>query len=83
MFLLVDRVLAFDHETGRVWACGIGLADEAGPARERAGQAAAELGIPMADADKKLSEIAVAGHANVDVTDEGGIIYAFPSMRLD
>ncbi len=44
--------------------------------------AAAELGIPMADADKKLSEIAAAGHANVDVTDEGGIVYDFPSMRL-
>jgi TM2 domain-containing membrane protein YozV len=44
--------------------------------------AAAELGIPMAEADKKLSEIAAAGHANVDVTDDGGIIYDFPSLRL-
>lgn len=44
--------------------------------------AAAELGIPMAEADKKLSEIAAAGHANVDVTEEGAVVYDFPSMRL-
>ena len=44
--------------------------------------AAAELGIPMEEADKKLTEIAKAGHANIDVTDEGGVIYDFPSMRL-
>jgi aminodeoxychorismate synthase component I len=43
VFLLVDRVLAFDHDTGRMSACGIGLAERAGPARERAAQAAAEF----------------------------------------
>lgn len=43
---------------------------------------AAELGISMADADKKLGEIAAAGHAEVDVTDDGVVVYDFPALRV-
>lgn len=43
---------------------------------------AAELGISVSEADDKLTELAKAGHANVDVTDEGVIIYDFPSLRV-
>jgi para-aminobenzoate synthetase component 1 len=43
VFLLVDRVLAFDHAAGRVTACGLGLADDAGDARRRAAAAADAL----------------------------------------
>ncbi len=44
---------------------------------------ASELGVPMADADKKLSDIAAAGHANVEVTDDGAVVFDFPSLRVD
>lgn len=43
---------------------------------------AAELGIPVAEADAKLTEIAKAGHANVDVSDEGAVVYDFPALRV-
>ena len=43
---------------------------------------AAELGVSMADADAKLSEIAASGHANVDVSDEGAVVYDFPALRV-
>ncbi len=44
--------------------------------------AAAELAVSMADADAKLSEIAASGHANVDVSDEGAVVYDFPALRV-
>lgn len=43
---------------------------------------AAELAIPVAEADAELTKIAKAGHANVDVTDEGAVVYDFPSLRV-
>ena len=50
MFLLVDRVLAFDHETGRVIACGMGLADDRAEARARADAAVEALAAAIAAA---------------------------------
>ena len=50
--------------------------------RLTAASTAAELGIPVADADAKLTEIAKAGHANVDISDEGAVLYDFPSLRV-
>lgn len=50
--------------------------------RLSAASTAAELAIPVAEADAKLTEIAKAGHANVDVSDEGAVIYDFPSLRV-
>ncbi len=50
--------------------------------RLTAASTAAELAVPVADADAKLTEIAKAGHANVDVTDEGAVVYDFPSLRV-
>lgn len=50
--------------------------------RLSAASTAAELAIPVAEADAKLTEIAKAGHANVDVTDEGAVVYDFPSLRV-
>ncbi len=47
-----------------------------------AASAAAELGVPVAEADAKLTDIAKAGHANVDITDEGAVLYDFPSLRV-
>jgi hypothetical protein len=44
--------------------------------------AAAELGIPIAEADKKLGDIATAGHCNLDVTDDGVVVYDFPALRV-
>lgn len=43
VFLLVDRVLAFDHEHGRVTACGIGLGADAEEARKAAERSADTL----------------------------------------
>jgi hypothetical protein len=43
---------------------------------------AAELAIPMEEADKKLTEIAAQGHAEVDITDEGVVVYDFPALRV-
>lgn len=50
--------------------------------RLSAASAAAELAVPVSEADAKLTEIAKSGHANVDVTDEGAVIYDFPSLRV-
>lgn len=47
-----------------------------------AASTAAELAIPVAEADAELTKIAKAGHANVDVTDEGAVVYDFPSLRV-
>jgi hypothetical protein len=44
--------------------------------------AAAELGVSMEVADKQLTEIAAAGHAEVDVTDDGVVVYDFPALRI-
>jgi hypothetical protein len=44
--------------------------------------AAAELGVSIAQADEKLTEIAKAGHANVDIDADGVVIYDFPALRL-
>jgi hypothetical protein len=44
--------------------------------------AAAELGVSIAQADEKLTEIAKAGHANVDIDIDGVVVYDFPSLRL-
>jgi para-aminobenzoate synthetase component 1 len=41
--LFVDRLVAFDHGEGRLFASGLGFADSAGAARERAARAAEEL----------------------------------------
>ena len=43
---------------------------------------ASELGVPMNEADQKLSEIAASGHANVDVTEDGAVVYDFPALRV-
>lgn len=56
-------------------------------ARNHAGRvtaplAAAELGVSIAQADEKLTEIAKAGHANVDIDADGLIVYDFPGLRL-
>ena len=50
--------------------------------RLTAASTAAELGIPVAEADAKLTEIAKAGHANVDISDEGAVLYDFPALRV-
>jgi para-aminobenzoate synthetase component 1 len=42
-FLLVDRLVAFDHRTGRAFVLALGLAERAGEARERAELAADQL----------------------------------------
>lgn len=47
-----------------------------------AASTAAELAIPVSDADAKLTEIAKAGHANVDITEEGAVVYDFPALRV-
>ena len=47
-----------------------------------AASTAAELAIPVSEADAKLTDIAKAGHANVDVTDEGAVVYDFPALRV-
>jgi TM2 domain-containing membrane protein YozV len=47
-----------------------------------AASTAAELAIPVAEADTKLTDIAKAGHANVEITDEGAVVYDFPSLRV-
>jgi TM2 domain-containing membrane protein YozV len=44
--------------------------------------AAAELGMPLAEVDDKLTEIAKAGHAEIDITDEGVVVYDFPGLRV-
>lgn len=44
--------------------------------------AAAELGVSIAQADEKLTEIAKAGHANVDIDPDGVVVYDFPSLRV-
>jgi para-aminobenzoate synthetase component 1 len=48
VLLLVDRVLAFDHRTGAVLACGLGMADDAATARDRAECAVAGLEAALA-----------------------------------
>ncbi|MGH1345711.1 MAG: TM2 domain-containing protein [Nannocystales bacterium] len=50
--------------------------------RLTAASTAAELAIPVSEADAKLTEIAKAGHANVDITDEGAVVYDFPALRV-
>lgn len=50
--------------------------------RLTAASTAAELAIPVAEADAKLTDIAKAGHANVDVSDEGAVVYDFPALRV-
>ena len=47
-----------------------------------AASTAAELAIPVAEADEKLTDIAKAGHANVDITEEGAVVYDFPALRV-
>jgi hypothetical protein len=44
--------------------------------------AAAELGVSIAQADEQLTRIAKAGHANVDIDDDGVVVYDFPALRL-
>jgi hypothetical protein len=44
--------------------------------------AAAELGVSIAQADQQLTEIAKAGHANVDVDPDGVVVYDFPALRM-
>jgi hypothetical protein len=39
-------------------------------------------GHAIAQADEKLTEIAKAGHANVDIDADGVVIYDFPALRL-
>ena len=48
VFLLVDRVLAFDHERDTLAACGVGSADDPAAARAHAERAAAELAAALA-----------------------------------
>lgn len=43
---------------------------------------ASQLGIPLADAERKLDDLAAHGHAEIEATDEGIIVYDFPSLRL-
>jgi hypothetical protein len=43
---------------------------------------ASQLGIPLADAERKLDGLAANGHAEIDVTDDGVIVYDFPALRL-
>lgn len=43
---------------------------------------AAECGVSIAEADKKLGEIASQGHAEVEVTDSGVLVYDFPALRI-
>lgn len=44
---------------------------------------AAELGVSIAVADEKLTEIAKAGHAQVDVSEDDGVLYYdFPALRV-
>ncbi len=40
VWLLVDRLIAFDHRTGRTWAVGLGLSEFEAEARQRAGASA-------------------------------------------
>lgn len=44
--------------------------------------AAAELSISLAEADQELTEMAKAGHAQIDVSEEGVIVYDFPGLRI-
>ena len=44
--------------------------------------AAAELGVTMKEAEDKLGQIAAAGHAEVDVTEDGVVVYDFPALRV-
>lgn len=44
--------------------------------------AAAELGVPIAEADAKLTDLAKGDHANIEVTDEGVVYYDFPALRM-
>jgi hypothetical protein len=43
---------------------------------------ASELGLPVAEAEAQLDKLTAAGHADIDVTDDGVIVYDFPSLRL-
>ena len=38
--------------------------------------------VPAEQVEAIAREIAKAGHANVDVTDEGAVLYDFPSLRV-
>jgi hypothetical protein len=44
--------------------------------------AAAELGVGIADAERELDRLVAAGHAEIEVTDDGVIVYDFPALRL-
>ncbi|TPV92283.1 MAG: TM2 domain-containing protein [Myxococcales bacterium FL481] len=44
--------------------------------------AATELNMPIADAEKKLDELVAHGHAQMEVTDEGYVVYDFPAVRV-
>jgi len=47
VLLLVDRLLAVDHETGRAWAVGLGVGRDPEEARARAHAAAEALATPF------------------------------------
>jgi TM2 domain-containing membrane protein YozV len=44
--------------------------------------AAAEVGVSIDEVDKKLGEMVVANHAEIDVNDDGVVIYDFPALRI-
>ncbi len=44
--------------------------------------AASELGISVTDAESRLDALAVHGHAEIEATDDGVVVYDFPSLRL-
>ena len=43
---------------------------------------ATELAVSIADAEAKLSELAAGGHANVEISDDGVVIFDFPALRI-
>jgi len=75
VFLFVDRLLAWDHATGRSWAIGLGFGASPGQARAAAESSAAEA------AGWWVGEVPHSGHASrcsaatgtqpVDTLDEG------------
>jgi len=61
VLLLVDRLVAIDHETGRVWAVGLGVGRDAAEARRRAHAAAEAL---AASCDGVAHRLAAASGAD-------------------
>jgi para-aminobenzoate synthetase component 1 len=58
--LFVDRVLAWDHREGRLVALGLGMAEEAAEARERARGAARELAAAVAAPARARERVGLA-----------------------